>query len=213
MPLERATWKGAGSPVSAAPAAGARATAQTASDARWGRTLRGTLQEARRPRAPSDSTARLGAPEHLPPGRYAAKHQDLLSHFFPLSLFGGERIPDGEAVCDHGGVAEDVDRVLQLLESLGAGVVDVILIAAGDGIASLGATLQSRCDDDSVVGEEVGHLVHRASHPGPVAAADQLPDLLLLVGHHSSSGSAARGSPTWARCEAAVNASQRASRN
>src|SRR5207248_9424431 len=104
--------------------------------------------------------------------------------------------------------AEEVDRVCQLLGRMRARMMDVLLVAARDRLAPFGAPLQPGRSQDGLLVEQGAHLVSRTRHPGAIAPPDQLPDLALLVGHHSASGSAARGSPTCARCDAAVKASQ-----
>src|SRR6266481_2735143 len=61
--------------------------------------------------------------------------------------------------------------------------MDVVLVAAHDLLGPFDPALDPRRDHHRVLLEQIGHFVHRPAHPGPVAAADQLPDLALLVGH------------------------------
>src|SRR5207253_10893469 len=142
----------------------------------------------RKPPLEGGSLRRLRAPEGLPARRSAPQHQHLLSGLVALGVLAVQRVAHGESIGDGGHVAEDVDRVLQLLERVRPGMVDELFIAADDRLASFHATLQRRRDDAGGLIEQIGHLVRGAGDPRPVAAPDQLPDLALLIGHLSPPG-------------------------
>src|SRR5439155_14290753 len=131
------------------------------------------------------SLRRLRAPEGLPARGSAPQHQHLLSGLVPIGVLAVQRVAHRESIGHHGHVAEDVDRVLELLERVRPGVVDVLLVAADDRLAALHAALQRRRDDDGGLIEQLRQLGCGAGHPSPVAAPDQVPDLALLIGHLS----------------------------